>query len=87
MTVKCGHCMCVCVCCAQVIDPHTHEYVVVLKDEPVFLALAHKVADYLTRTGDMKNISRVCAHNNTDTYCSALVVQPSTENLYPESEL
>lgn len=45
----------------QVIDPHTHEYVVVLKDEPVFLALAHKVADYLTTTGNFKNLPRVSA--------------------------
>lgn len=27
----------------QVIDPHTHEYMARLKDEPVFLALAQKV--------------------------------------------
>ncbi len=43
----------------QVIDAHTHEYVAVLKDEPVFLALANKVADYLTRTGDTKALPRV----------------------------
>ena len=27
----------------QVIDPHTHEYMSRLKDEPVYLALAQKV--------------------------------------------
>ena len=29
--------------CAQVIDPHTHQYLDRLKDEPLFLALAQKV--------------------------------------------
>ncbi len=43
----------------QVIDPHTHEYMSRLKDEPVFLALAQKVLDYLTRTGDVKNVPKV----------------------------
>mmetsp|Transcript_33430 Transcript_33430/g.84725 ORF Transcript_33430/g.84725 Transcript_33430/m.84725 type:complete len:947 (-) Transcript_33430:272-3112(-) len=43
----------------QVIDPHTHEYMARLKDEPVFLALAQKVADYLTRVEDMKNLPKV----------------------------
>ncbi|KAL6745259.1 eukaryotic translation initiation factor 3c [Haematococcus lacustris] len=43
----------------QVIDPHTHDYMVRLKDEPVLLALAQKVADYLARTNDTKNLPRV----------------------------
>lgn len=43
----------------QVIDPHTHEYMTRLKDEPVFLALAQKVADYLTDIGDLKNLPKV----------------------------
>lgn len=34
---------------AQVIDPHTHEYMARLRDEPVYLALGSKVLDYLTR--------------------------------------
>jgi translation initiation factor 3 subunit C len=43
----------------QVIDPHTHEYMSRLKDEPVFLALAQKTLDYLTRTNDQKNMPKV----------------------------
>lgn len=43
----------------QVIDPHTHEYMARLKDEPVLLALAQKVLDYLTRVGDVKSRPKV----------------------------
>lgn len=43
----------------QFIDPHTHEYTARLKDEPVFLALAQKVADYFSRVEDMKSLARV----------------------------
>ena len=32
---------------AQVIDPHTHQYMERMKDEPAFLALAAKASDYL----------------------------------------
>lgn len=46
-------------CSSQVIDPHTHEYMTRLKDEPVFLALAQKVMDYLNRVHDMKNLPKV----------------------------
>ena len=46
-------------CCAQVIDPHTHQYLDRLKDEPLFLALAQKVSDHLARTGDTKALARV----------------------------
>jgi hypothetical protein len=30
-----------------------------LKDEPVLLALAQKVADFLQRSGDMRNLAKV----------------------------
>eukprot|EP00882_Tetradesmus_deserticola_P006590 GHRQ01006939.1.p1 GENE.GHRQ01006939.1~~GHRQ01006939.1.p1 ORF type:complete len:782 (+),score=486.53 GHRQ01006939.1:187-2532(+) len=43
----------------QVIDPHTHEYMARLRDEPVFLALAQKVHDYLARIGDTRNQPKV----------------------------
>ena len=43
----------------QVIDPHTHEYMARLKDEPVLLALAQKVLDYLTRVADVKSRPKV----------------------------
>lgn len=43
----------------QVIDPHTHEYMARLRDEPVLLALAQKVLDYLTRINDAKAMPKV----------------------------
>jgi len=43
----------------QVIDPHTHEYMNRLRDEPVLLALAQKVFDYLGRVGDAAAQSKV----------------------------
>ena len=43
----------------QVIDPHTTEYLTRLRDEPVFLALAQKVLDYLARVNDEKNLPKV----------------------------
>lgn len=39
---------------SQVIDPHTHEYMARLRDEPVFLALAQKVHEYFGRIGDTR---------------------------------
>ena len=44
----------------QVIDPHTHQYLDRLRDEPLFLALAQKVGDYLARVGDARGLAR-CA--------------------------
>lgn len=43
----------------QVIDPHTHEYLARLSDEPVLLAFAQKVSDYYARVGDHKSLSKV----------------------------
>lgn len=43
-----------CCCAGQVIDPHTHEYMARLRDEPVFLALCQKVHDYFGRIGDTR---------------------------------
>ncbi|KIY92896.1 Eukaryotic translation initiation factor 3 subunit C [Monoraphidium neglectum] len=43
----------------QVIDPHTHEYMNRLRDEPVLLALCQKVHDYLGRVGDTGSQSKV----------------------------
>ena len=42
------------------IDPHTHQYLDRLRDEPLFLALAQKVGDYLGRVGDARGLAR-CA--------------------------
>lgn len=44
----------------QVIDPHTHQYLDRLRDEPLFLALAQKVSDYLGRVCDARGLAR-CA--------------------------
>lgn len=41
------------------IDPHTNQYLDRLKDEPLFLALAQKVSEHFTRTGDTKSLARV----------------------------
>jgi len=43
----------------QVIDPHTQDYVYLLKDEPVFMVLAHLISDYFERQGDHISVSKV----------------------------
>lgn len=45
--------------CRQVIDPHTHEYMTRLRDEPVFLALAQKLHDYFGRINDLRSQAKV----------------------------
>ena len=49
---------------AQVIDPHTHQYMDRLRDEPVFLALAQKVAEYLERREEYQVVISA-AHEGT----------------------
>lgn len=45
----------------QCIDPHTADYVHRLKDEPLFLVLAHIVSDYFQRKGDTMTVCKVSA--------------------------
>ena len=41
------------------IDPHTHQYMERLRDEPALLALAQKAYDYYGRVDDTKSQSKV----------------------------
>ena len=43
----------------QVIDPHTHQYMDRMKDEPVLLALASKASDYLGGRGEVKSQAKI----------------------------
>lgn len=43
----------------QVIDPHTHQYMDRMKDEPVFLALASKASDYLGQRDEVRAQARI----------------------------
>eukprot|EP00873_Tetraselmis_striata_P013074 jgi/Tetstr1/433338/TSEL_022624.t1 len=43
----------------QVTDPHTNEYLERLKEEPIFLALASLMTDYVTRIGDTQAVARL----------------------------
>lgn len=44
----------------QVMDPHTHEYVLRLQDELKFLLLADKMAEYFYRFGIKHNLAKLC---------------------------
>ena len=62
----------------QVIDPHTHQYMDRMKDEPVFLALASKASDYLGSRGEFKSHAKIALRRvehfyyKTDTVYTAM---------------
>lgn len=41
------------------LDPHTHQYMERMKDEPVFLALAAKASDYLATREEYKAQAKI----------------------------
>lgn len=43
----------------QVIDPHTHQYMERMKDEPLFLALASKASEYLAARDEVRAQARI----------------------------
>ena len=46
-------------CLLQVLDPHTHQYMERMKDEPLFLALASKASDYVAGRQDYKSQAKI----------------------------
>ncbi|KAK9812688.1 hypothetical protein WJX72_002071 [[Myrmecia] bisecta] len=65
----------------QVIDPHTHQYMDRMKDEPAFLALAQKISDYLVRQNDTKQHSRVALRRVEHFYYKTDVVYDAMRKL------
>ena len=43
----------------QVLDPHNHQYMERMKDEPLFLALASKASDHVESRRDFKSQAKI----------------------------
>eukprot|EP00891_Asterochloris_glomerata_P007222 jgi/Astpho2/7222/fgenesh1_pm.00113_%23_10_t len=70
----------------QVIDPHTNAYLERMKDEPLFLALAQKVTDYLERQNDERNQAKVALRRVEHFYYKTDVVYGAMRKLALEQQ-
>lgn len=73
-------------CCTQATDPHTHQYMERLKDEPLFLALCQKIAGYLTRIGDTKGLAKVALFQTERYYYKTEPVYAALRKMVQQSQ-